>query len=186
VRRDSGSPRTPDQPLTVPELDEAWRDGIPNTWSAQRIGVAVLDAQDTAMSAADVLAFVGARCEGSLLRAESTQYWRHGAPVRVRDDGRWELDRAHDAVRSSRRAVRERLTVLRRWSEMRPDPAAIKANQQRLERERQAHGREFARMRRVLIHAFRVARPEAVVFVDVAERAIATFVGEESRLRGSG
>jgi len=179
VRPDSGPPRTLEQPLTVPELDEAWRDGIPNTWSAQRIAVAVLDAQDTAMSAADVLAFVRARSQGSLLRAESAQYWRHGAAVRVRDDGRWELDRAHDAVRSSRIAVRERTTVARRWAEMRPDPAAIKANQQRLERERQAHGHELARMRRVLIHAFPVARPEAVVLVDVAERAIATFVGEE-------
>jgi hypothetical protein len=179
VRPDSGPPRTLDQPLTVPELDEAWRDGIPNTWSAQRIAVAVLDAQDTAMSAADVLGFVRARSQGSLLRAESAQYWRRGAAVRVRDDGRWELDRAHDAVRSSRIAVRERINVARRWAEMRPDPAAIKANQQRLERERQAHGHELALMRRVLIHAFPVARPEAVVLVDVAERAIATFIGEE-------
>ena len=29
VRLDSGPPRTLGQPLTVPELDEAWRDGIP-------------------------------------------------------------------------------------------------------------------------------------------------------------
>ena len=105
--------------------------------------------------------------------------WRHGAAVRVRDDGRWELDATHDAVRSARAAVRERITVGRRWAEMRPDPAAIKANQQRLERERHAHGEELARMRRVLIHAFPVARPEALVLVDVAERTITTFIGQE-------
>jgi hypothetical protein len=75
--------------------------------------------------------------------------------------------------------VRERITIVRRWADMRLDPAAIKANQQRVERERQAHGQELARMRRVLIHAFPAARPEAVVLVDVAERTIATFVGEE-------
>jgi hypothetical protein len=179
VRPDSGPPRTLDQPLTVPELDEAWRDGIPNTWSAQRIAVAVLDAQDMAMSAADVLAFVGARSDAHLLRMESAQYWRHGAAVRVRDDGRWELDPAHDAVHSARLAVRDRIAVARRWAEMRPDPAAIKANQQRLERERYAHGEELARMRRVLIYAFPVARPEALVLVDVAQRTITTLIGDE-------
>jgi hypothetical protein len=179
VQRDSGPPRTFEQRLTVPELDEAWRDGIPNSWSAQRIAVAVLDARDTSMSPDDVLAFVRARSESSLLKADSAQYWRSGAAVCVRDDGRWELDATHDAVRSARAAVRERITIVRRWADLRPDPSAIKANQQRLERERQVHGDVLARMRRVLIHAFPVARPEAVVLVDVAERAIATFVGEE-------
>ena len=53
-------------------------------------------------------------------------------------------------------------------------PLPSKANQQRLEPERQAHGHELARMRRVLIHAFPFARPEAVVLVDVTELAIAT------------
>ena len=178
LRPDSGPPRTRDQALTVAELDEAWRDGIPNTWSAQRIAVAVLDAHGTAMSAADVLAFVRARSRGALLRAESADYWRHGAAVRVRD-GRWELDATHDAVRSARAAARARITVGRRWAEMRPDPAAIKVNQQRLERERHAHGDVLARMRRVLLHAFPVARPEAVALVDVAERTITTLVGDE-------
>jgi hypothetical protein len=110
---------------------------------------------------------------------DSARYWRHGAAVRIRDDGRWELDRAHDAMRSARIAVRDRIAVVRRWAEMRPDPVVIKANQQRLEREREAHGEELAGMRRVLIHAFPAAQPEAVVLVDVAERAITTFVEAE-------
>jgi hypothetical protein len=179
VRPDSGPLRSLDQRLTVAELDEAWRDGIPNTWSAQRIAVAVLDARGTLMSPDEVLAFVRARSEWSLLKADSAQYWRSGAAVRVRDDGRWELEATHDAVRSARAAVRERITVVRRWAEMRPDPAFIKANQQRLERDRHAHGEELARMRRVLIHAFPVARPAAVVLVDVVERATTTFIGPE-------
>ena len=177
-RPDSGPLRTVDEPLTVPELDEAWREGIPNSWSGQRIAVSVLDAHGTAMPPDEVLAFVWARSQSNLLKADSAQYWRQGAAIHVRD-GRWELDPTHDAVRSARVAVRERITVVRRWAEMRPDPAVIKANQQRLERERQAHGEELARMRRVLIHAFPVARPEAVVLVDVAERTMTTFIGQE-------
>ena len=179
VRPDCGPPRTPDQPLTVPELDEAWRDGIPNTWSAQRIAAAVLDAHGTSMSPEEMLAFVRARSQWRLLKADTAQYWRRAAAVRVRADGRWELDPTHDAVRSARAAVRERITNVRRWAHMRPDPAAMKATQQRVERERQTHGDALTRMRRVLIHAFPVARPEALVLVDVAERAIATFVGDE-------
>ena len=38
---------------------------------------------------------------------------------------------------------------------------------------------ELGRMRRVLVHAVPARRPEAVVLVDVAERAIHTFVGDE-------
>jgi hypothetical protein len=179
VRPDSGPPRTPEQRLTVPELDEAWREGIPNSWSAQRIAVAVLDAHDAAMSPDDVLAFVRARSQANLLRADSAQYWHHSSAVRVRNDSRWELDRAHVAVRSARDAVRERITVVRRWAAMRPDPAAIEVNHRRLERERMAHGEELARMRRLLIHAFPAVPPEAVVLVDVAERNLTTFIGPE-------
>ena len=179
VRPDSGPLRTVDQRLTVPELDEAWREGIPNSWSAQRIAVSVLDAHDTAMPPDEVLAFVRARSESSLLKADSAQYWRQSAAIRVRDDGRWELDPTHDAVRSAREAVRERITVVRRWAAMRPDPAAMEANRRRIECERDAHGKELAAMRRVLVHAFPASRPESLVLVDVAERKIDTFIGQE-------
>ena len=95
----------------------------------------------------------------------------------MRNDGRWELDRAHAAVRSARDAVRERIAVLRRWAATRPNPAVIKANQQRLECERLAHGEELARLRRVVVHACPIGRPEALVLVDVAERTIAMLIG---------
>ena len=38
---------------------------------------------------------------------------------------------------------------------------------------------ELGRMRRVLVHAFPARRPEALVLVDVAERALHTFMGDE-------
>ena len=97
----------------------------------------------------------------------------------MRNDGRWELDRAHAAVRSARDAVRERIAVLRQWAATRPNPAVIKANQQRLECERLAHGEELARLRRVVVHACPIGRPEALVLVDVAERTITMLIGRE-------
>ena len=168
-----------DRQLTVANLNEAWRDGVPNSWSAQRVAVVVLDAHGAAMSPAEVLAFVGTRSQWTLLRAESAQYWRSGDAVRVRDDGRWELDREHGAVRSARKAVADRVIVMRRWAEIRPDPEAIETTQRRIERERATHADQLARMRRVLIHAFPPARPEALVLIDVEGREITTFLGDE-------
>jgi hypothetical protein len=179
VRPDPGPLPSVDEPLTTGALDEAWRDWVPSHWSAQRIAICVLDAHGTAMRPEDALAFVHARGRRSPLRAESAGYWRRGAAVRVRDDGLWELDREHDAVRSARQAVRERVATARRWAEMRPDPAVIEANRKHFERRRRAHAERLARMRRVLIHAFPAKKPEAVVLVDVGQREITTLMGGE-------
>jgi hypothetical protein len=112
------------------------------------------------------------------LRAESAQFWRSGAIV-VRADGFWDLDRGHDVVRSTREAVRDRVSDMRRWAEMRPDPVAMEAHRQRIERERSAHARQLGGMRRVLVHAFPAARPQALALVDVAARNVTTFLGDE-------
>jgi hypothetical protein len=158
-----------DQPLTVPALDEAWREGVPNSWSAQRVAVAVLDAHQSPMSGDDVSAFVSARSRWSPLRPESAQFWRSGAIV-VREDGMWELAGEHGVVRSTREAVRNRVRDVRRWATMRPDPVAMEAHRQRI---------ELAAMRRVLVHAFPATRPRAVALVDVGAREVTTFLGNE-------
>lgn len=62
---------------------------------------------------------------------------------------------------------------------MRPDPAAIERNRRRIECEREGHGEELVRMRRVLIHAFPAVQPAAVVLVDVAERKLTTLIGQQ-------
>lgn len=170
---------SPDRPLTIASLDEAWREGVPGAWSAQRVAVTVLDAHDGPMTPSDVLAFVSVRSQWSLLRPESPEFWHSGHAVRVLDDGRWALDRTHDAVRSAREAVRARIDLLRKWASQRPDPAALAAHQKRLERERAAHAAQLAALRRVLVHAYPAARPEAVAIVDVGERTIETLVGAE-------
>ena len=111
-------------------------------------------------------------------------YWRRGSAIRAREDGTWAFDPNHDALRSARQAVIDRIELHRRWASEQPDPAVIAANRIRLERERAARAEELGRMRRVLIHAFPASRPEALVLVDVAEQALDTFVGERDRGRG--
>ena len=168
-----------DEPLTVAALDEAWRHGVPGNWSAQRIAICVLDAHDRPMRPDDVLTFVRERSQWSLLSGDSARYWRRGAPVRVREDGRWVLDRGHDAVRSARQAVRERVATVRSWVPVRPDPALVAARKENFEKKRAAHADRLARMRRVLIHAFPAKDPVAVVLLDVGRREIDTLLGAD-------
>ena len=126
------------------------------------------------------------RSQSSPLFTDSAKHWREGAAIRARSDGLWELDVGHDAVRSARQAVRDRIVKVRRWSECRPDPAAIEAARKHFEREREASAQRFAGMRRVVIHAFPPKQTEAVVLVDAGQREISTFIGEEiaeARLR---
>ena len=169
-----------DEAITVVALNEAWRDGVPNTWSAQRVAVAVLDAHATPMSGAEVMAFVAARSRWSPIRAESAQFWRSGAIAR--DNGLWQLDRTHEAVRSMRAALRDRIDDMRRWAKTRPDPVAIEVQRKRVEGERRAHGRQLAAMRRVLVYAFPAKQPRALALVDVARREVTTFVDDEMTL----
>lgn len=170
---------SPDEPLTIGQLDEAWRDGIPNTWSAQRIAICVLDAHRRTMTPDEVLALVQTRSQWIRLSEDSARYWRRGAAIRVRGDGRWDLDPRHHAVRSTRQAVRERIEMARRRAHVRPDPAVMEANRKQIERQRRNHAEELARMRRVLLYAFPGKRPEALVILDVQRRELTTFLAEE-------
>ena len=133
ARPDPGPLPSPDHPLTVAHLDEAWRDGVPSSWSAQRLALCVLDAHEAAMPPDEVMAFVAARSRWHLLSTASAAHWRRGAPIRVRDDGWWERDLAHAALRSARQAVRERIATARRWAHMRADPAVVAATRDHVE-----------------------------------------------------
>jgi hypothetical protein len=61
VRPDPGPLPSIEEPLTAAHLEEAWRDGVPSAWSAQRIAICVLDVHGRSMQPEEVLAFVGAR-----------------------------------------------------------------------------------------------------------------------------
>lgn len=117
VRPVPGPDPVPEEPLTVGELDAAWREGVPTGWSAQRIAACVLDAHGTVMPPDRVVPFVRSRSQGNAVSTESVTYWRRNAPIRVREDGAWELDRGHEAVRAARLAVRDRIAMLRRQSD---------------------------------------------------------------------
>lgn len=179
ARPDPGPLPSPDAPLSAANLDEAWREGVPGNWSAQRIAACVLDAHGAAMRPEDVVAFVKARSQWSALSTHSAKYWRRNSAIRVAGDGSWELRSEHASLRSARRAVRERIVVARRWAHMRPDPAAMEAARRRSEREREANAGRLARMRRVLVHAFPAKKPEAIVLVDVGKREVVSFVAAE-------
>lgn len=100
VRPTPGPLPSLDVPITVAALDEAWREGVPSSWSAQRVAVAVLDVHKAAMPPGAVMAFVATRSRWSPLRFESAQFWRSGAiQVRV---GRHLLRSAHHRVLRTR------------------------------------------------------------------------------------
>jgi hypothetical protein len=177
VRPDPGPLPSGDDPITLANLEEVLRDEYLN-WSPQRFAICVLDARDRAMQPHEILTVLGPHARRARLSPESPRLWRQNA-IRVLENGAWELDRAHDAVRSARRALRDRLAVLRRNVRQRPDPVVMEATQKHHERERQAHAALLARMRRVIVHAYPPERPEAVVLLDVGERELVTSIGPE-------
>ncbi len=164
----------PETPLSVAELDEAWRETGLHSWSPQRVAICILDAHPEPMAPDDVVAFVRKRTQWHVLSVRAGEHFRRGAAVRVFEDGRWAIVPGHPWVRSARQAVRDRLVLARRWAAMRPDPAAIQASLRASEERHAAHGAELARLRRVLVHAFPLNAPQAVVVVDLASREITT------------
>jgi hypothetical protein len=91
----------------------------------------------------------------------------------------WALEPGHPWLLSARKAVRDRLVLVRRWAAMRPDPAVLEANRRASEERRERHGAELAKLRRVVVHAFPPNAPRAVVLVDVGAREITTHAAEE-------
>jgi hypothetical protein len=169
--------------LTVEELRSAWRQAtLYGGWSAQRVALAVLDAHGRPMDPVEVLQFLQSCGARHMLSASSAAYWRRGAPIQVDDQGRWAIAAEGQAtwpLRSARAAVRELLERIRARRASAPDPALIEARQREWERERQAHARELAGLRRVVVHGFPARDPQAVVLVDVGTRELSTFLAPD-------
>ena len=168
-------PPGPDVPLTIAEMDEAWREAGLHSWSAQRVAVSVLDAHPESMAPDDVVAFVTKRTQWHSLSVRAGEHWRRGAAVQVLEGGRWAIVPDHPWVRSARQAVRDRLVLVRRWAGMRTDPAEMEENRRAWEKRRAVHETELGRLRRVLVHAFPAGSPQAVVVVDIASRELTTY-----------
>ncbi len=169
----------PEEMLTARELEEAFRDGYLESWSAQRLALAVLDSRGGRMPVAEVLEIMNRLSRRHCLRERSAQYWRRGAAVRATEDGDWVIDPSHRALRSAREAVRKRVEAHRRQQAGRMDPVAIAVQMRRSEARQAAHAEELARLRRVLVHAFPKKKPEALVLVDVATRELTTCLHGE-------
>lgn len=171
----------PETPLTAGELDEAWKDASLFSWSAQRLVIAVLDANGAPLAPAEVVAALAARTKWHGLREDAaTKFARRGSAVDVLADGRWAVAAdAGAAVAQARAAVRARVAVERRHAALRPDPALMAQRSAEWDKRRAAHGAELTSKSRALVVAFPPARPEAAALLDVDEREITTFVGEE-------
>lgn len=171
----------PDERLTVAELDETWKDISLYSWSRQRLVVAVLDAQGEPMQPDAVVAFLSARSKWHGLTSDSVKFKRPGSAVEIRRDGRWAIAPATEGLIAARTAVRDRLRMVRRWASARFDPAEFAASQRIVEAERAVRAGRLLELRRVIAHGFPASKPQAMVLLDVATRAIDTFVGEETR-----
>ncbi len=169
-----------DIPLTIDELDQAWKEASLGSWSAQRLTLAVLEAVGGPMHPEEVVDFAAARTSWHRLRAGQAQFKRRGSAIKVLPDGRWSIaDDAGERLVSARKAVRERLEVVRLRAARHPDSAEVEATMAALERERVTHAAELAKLPRVLLYGFPAKRPEALALLDVRERELVTLIGDE-------
>jgi hypothetical protein len=170
----------PEAALSDGELDDAWKETNLFSWSAQRLAIAVLDAQGGPLAPADVVAAVATRTKWHRLKEDSAKFKRRGCPIDVLADGRWAIaPDARATVAQVRAAVRERVAHARREAALRPDPAVLEQWRAEFERGRAAHRTELARLSRALLVAFPPARPEVAVLIDVGEHELTTFLGDE-------
>jgi hypothetical protein len=167
-----------DVPLSPDELAEAWRDASLYSWSPQRVAICILDAHRRPMAPAEALAFVNGVTGMHLIR-DTDRRWGRPTAIQVLDDGRWSLEPGHPWLPPARKAVRDRLALVRKWAAMRPDPVVVQANQRAAEERREKHADELARLRRVVVHAFTAREPQAIVLLDVATRALTTLTAED-------
>lgn len=169
----------PDVALTPDELDEAWTDADLLSWSRQRLVLAVLDAHGAPLLPVEVIAAVARRTQWHGLVEDAAKFRRQGSAVRVLADGRWTVgDEATETMHQTRRALRERVAIVRRHESLRPDPAAVEAVRAEWDRRRAAHRAELARLSRALLVTFPLTCPRAAVLLDVGEHAISTFVDD--------
>ncbi len=171
----------PELPLTVAELEEAWKDAtLRSNWSSQRIVLAVLEAHGAPMSPAAVVRFVADQTQRHSLRETDSATFAHRPCAIEVVDGRWAI--AADATVSllgARKAVRKLLEKVRERAASRPDPALIQARIKASERRRAAHAAKLAAMRRGLLWALPGRSPRAVALLDVDVRSIETFLAKE-------
>jgi len=169
-----------DVALSVAELDEAWEDAGPTSWSTQRLALAVLDAHGGPLTPDEVATFVRTRCRYARVRVKDAErFGRSNCPVKVVEDGRWDVAPGADAaLRSVRKAVRAQVAVARRAAAARPDPTVLEAQRKAWERRRAKRRRELAAASRALLVGFPPQAPQAVALLDVGAHTVETVMHE--------
>lgn len=170
----------PDVALTVEELKGAWKGASLNSWSAQRLTLAMLDAHGRALAPSEAVAFITRLTDWHDLDEKSAKFKRRGCPVAVTATGQWAMAAdAEAALPAARLAVRARLEKARERAAARPDPAVIAAQDRAWARKKEAHARALAEKSRVLLVGFPRKAPRAVAMLDVGQRRLETFIDDE-------
>lgn len=163
------------QPLTFAELDEAWRGGSLNS-SAQRIALAVLDAQGGPMAPVDVVARVSARAKWHRLEVNAYGFGRKGSGIEITSDGKWSVAKnLPELLAGARREVRSAIAAKRSSKWRGNDLETIEANIEAAQRRRDENAGALANLRRALLVAFPETSPQIAVAVDVNKRTLVTF-----------
>ncbi len=170
----------PEVPLTTEELDLAWTDAsLHSPWSAQRLALAVLDANGGPMSPADVVAAVTTRSKWHALHADPSRFAYGNSPITLLPDGRWAIrPEGLEQVLKAREAVRDAAEKARARAATRFDPAAYAERQAAFEALRRSHAAELARLGRAVLVVYPPKKPIAAVLVDDSKHTLETFMGE--------
>lgn len=181
----SGRPEPPplrnlSEPILIEELDEAWKETDISSWSAQRVALAVLDAHSGPLAPPDVVQFVSARTTLHRLRVDEPSFQKRNSGVAILADGTWSIaDRSGDPFWSMRTAVRELIERNRKRALQRRAPEDIEESLRNWEAKVEAERLERAKLRRAILYAYPRTKPHCLALLDVAARAIETFVGDE-------
>ncbi|MEZ4410287.1 MAG: hypothetical protein R3A52_27980 [Polyangiales bacterium] len=180
------SPREPepvpdaDVPLTNAELDEAFRDASLYSWTQQRLALAVLDANGGPLSPDEVVSAIASRTRHQFVKSTSASFGQVGSAVAVLDDGRWAIaDGSAAALTSARKAVRDRVAMVRRRAAARPTPEELAEGRRRWDEQKAALRAERDAWKRALIATYPQQSPRVAALLDVSTRAVETFVGPE-------
>jgi hypothetical protein len=112
-----------DVALTSDELDEAWNGSSLSSWSAQRLVLAVLDANSGPLAPAEIVAAIAKRTRWCRLDEQPAKFKRAGSAVRVLDDGRWGMaSEATETLKQVRVALSRQTPRVEWYREVRDKP----------------------------------------------------------------
>lgn len=179
VEETKASVPPPTTPVTVAELEEAFRGQSLTALSQQRLAMAVLEAHGKAMTPEEVVAFIRGLSPHTWMTPDSKKFSAPSSPVRVEADGRWALAAGPEVLLGMRHVVRDRLVMVRKWASYRTPVAEAEERYRAWERQRAENALRIEAQSRVIVHGFPRSAPRAVVLVDTEELRLESFREDE-------